>query len=122
MLGMNVLTGAPISGDAHLIQSIGDILSTPIGTRVMLRDYGSALFELIDAPFNPATRLRMYAATAVALQKWEPRIALTGVSIVPDAETPGAFEITLEGNRTDSPSPNSLTTLTLPLRLAGVAN
>ena len=122
MLGMNALTGGPISGDAHLIQSIGDILSTPIGTRTMLRDYGSALFELIDAPFNPATRLRMYAATAVALQKWEPRIALTGVSIVPDPETPGVFEITLEGNRTDSPSPNSLTTLTLPLRLAGVAN
>ncbi|WP_454886158.1 GPW/gp25 family protein [Sphingomonas oryzagri] len=119
---MNILTGAPIAGDAHLVQSIGDILSTPIGSRVMLRDYGSALFELVDAPFNPATRLRMYAATAVALQKWEPRIALTRVSIAPDAETRGAFEITLEGNRTDSPSPNSLTTLTLPLRLAGATN
>jgi phage baseplate assembly protein W len=119
MLGMSASTGAALSGDAHLIQSIGDILSTPVGTRVMLRDYGSALFELIDAPFNPATRLRMYAATAVALQRWEPRIALTRVAIEPDPSAAGAFTITLEGTRTDVAKPNSLSSLTLPLRLGG---
>jgi len=115
MIGMDASTGKPLSGDAHLAQSIGDILSTPIGTRVMRRDYGSALFELLDAPMNALTRLRLFAATAVALARWEPRLKLTRVSVA-DPAVPGRFALTIEGQRTDDPSPNSLTRLTIPLR------
>jgi hypothetical protein len=55
MIGMDAVTGKPMYDTAHLSQSIGDILSTPIGSRVMRRDYGSALFELVDAPGNALT-------------------------------------------------------------------
>lgn len=120
MIGMDRATGARLSDDEHLAQSIGDILSTPIGTRVMRRDYGSALFDLIDAPFNAATRLRMYAATALALKKWEPRIVLTRVQIQPSGPA-GTFTVSIEGARTDRPAANSLTRLTLPLRLVAPA-
>ncbi|HWL47108.1 MAG TPA: GPW/gp25 family protein [Sphingomonadaceae bacterium] len=120
MIGMDAATGAPLAGDAHLAQSIGDILSTPIGTRVMRRDYGSALFDLIDAPVNAATRIRMYAATAMALRRWEPRLALRRVAIEPGVGA-GALTVTLEGNRTDRPAPNSFARLTLPLRLGAAA-
>jgi hypothetical protein len=113
---MNASTGAAIDGDAHLVQSIQDILSTPIGTRVRRRDYGSLLFELIDAPFNAATRMLMYAATALALGRWEPRIRLTRVGIEL-GEEPGAIRLEIEGERTDRPEPNSFTRLTFPLRL-----
>lgn len=41
MRGMNSETGKTISGIEHLKQSIVDILTTPVGTRVMRRDYGS---------------------------------------------------------------------------------
>ena len=34
---MNRTTGTAISGLEHLRQSVGDILSTPIGSRVMRR-------------------------------------------------------------------------------------
>ncbi|MEW7978507.1 MAG: GPW/gp25 family protein [Candidatus Sedimenticola endophacoides] len=52
MQGMHAITGQHLAGEAHLRQSIIDILTTPLGTRVMRRDYGSRLFELVDAPIN----------------------------------------------------------------------
>lgn len=116
MIGMDATTGAVLSGTAHLAQSIGDILSTPIGTRVMRRDYGSALAELVDAPAGDMTRLRVFAATAVALQRWEPRIRLTRIGLqLVDASR---WSLTIEGERTDDPSPTDLVRLSIPLRLA----
>ena len=53
--GMNSQTGKRLSGMDHLRQSIIDILTTPIGSRVMRPGYGSRLFELVDAPVNQTT-------------------------------------------------------------------
>jgi len=114
--GMNAATGAAIEGDDHLAQSIGDILTTPIGTRVMRRDYGSLLFELIDAPTTASTMQQFFAAVALALHRWEPRILLTRVAVALGA-TPSEVLIGVEGYRTDRPGPNSFARLTIPLRL-----
>ena len=38
-----------LEANAHLNQSIADILTTPIGTRVMRPDYGSNIPRLIDS-------------------------------------------------------------------------
>ncbi|WP_369408772.1 GPW/gp25 family protein [Wolbachia endosymbiont of Pentalonia nigronervosa] len=65
----------------HLKQSIADILTTPIGSRIMRRDYGSRLFELVDRPVNRDFTLEIYAAVAEALQKWERRLKLEKVKI-----------------------------------------
>ena len=64
---MNRHTGRAITGLEHLRQSVGDILSTPIGSRVMRREYGSLVPELLDHPDNDATRVRLNAAVAGAL-------------------------------------------------------
>lgn len=48
MNGVNCRTGKRLSGVAHLRQSVSDILNTPVGSRVLVRDYGSDLFELLD--------------------------------------------------------------------------
>ena len=50
MNGINAHTGQALSGIDHLRQSIRDILTTRIGTRVMRRDYGSRLPTLVDTP------------------------------------------------------------------------
>lgn len=113
MIGMDAKTGAPLSGTAHLAQSMADILSTPIGSRVMRREYGSALFELVDAPTNALTRSRIYAATATALARWEPRIRLTRVTLSVDDQS---WPLTIEGERTDAASPSEFVRLTIPLR------
>lgn len=107
MTGMDRNTGKPIADVAHIAQSIGDILTTPIGSRVMRREYGSRLFELIDAPMNALTRLMLIAASAGAIRRWEPRIKLDRVAIS-SASADGSMEILLTAHRTDIPSPSPL--------------
>ena len=70
---MNNINGKRLEGIEHLKQSIRDILTTPIGSRVMRRDYGSRLFELVDHPLDGNFLVDVYAESAAALKKWEPR-------------------------------------------------
>lgn len=113
---MNRDTGRLLTTAEHLRQSIADILTTPIGSRVMRRDYGSLLPELIDQPFNDATRLRAYAATAMALTRWEPRLRLTRVQLA-QGDLPGSAVLDLEGAEVDSNAPLNLQ---VPLQLGAV--
>jgi len=80
MTGIDALTGKPADGLHHLHQSVRDILNTPKGTRVMLREYGSNLFKLVDKPINESTRMEMIAEVFDALERWEPRIRVKKVS------------------------------------------
>ena len=96
MQGMNNTTGKALVGIAHLRQSITDILTTPIGSRVQRRTYGSRLFELIDQPANPATLINIYAAVAEALDTWEPRLLLTHIALENVGED-GRSNLSLEG-------------------------
>ena len=80
-MGMNAETGRELTVLEHLKQSIADILNTPIGSRVMRRDYGSRLFELIDAPINRSTVVDIVAETAEALMKWEDRLVVSAVDV-----------------------------------------
>ncbi|EEX7250423.1 phage tail protein [Escherichia coli] len=59
----------------HLKQSVRDILTTPLASRVMRREYGSLVPDLIDEPMNNTTRLQCMSAAVIALTRWEPRIA-----------------------------------------------
>lgn len=93
---MDRTTGRRIEGIAHLKQSIADILTTPLGSRLERRTYGSLLPSLIDAPDNAATRLRCYAAIASALMNWEPRLRITRVALV-SGDRPGQAIVTIEG-------------------------
>lgn len=114
MRGINATTGKALEGIDHLAQSISDILTTPIGSRVMRRTYGSLLPRLIDQPFNASTRIQLFAAIAGALMRWEPRLQLSRVSLEL-GDVPGAVMVTLEGTRTDTPQPTA-SALTVPLQ------
>jgi len=81
MIGMDRETGKEISGYEHVKQSITDILTTPIGSRVMRRTYGSYLFQLIDEAGNDYGRLKIIAAIADAINKWESRVNLESVTV-----------------------------------------
>ncbi len=94
MLGTNANDGKPLEGLAHLAQSIRDILTTPIGSRVMRRDYGSRLPQLVDAPLNRRTIMDLYAATAEAIKRWEPRFRLKRTSITDTSGGAVVLELT----------------------------
>lgn len=86
-------TGGALGLDAHLAQSVTDILTTARGSRVLRRDYGSDLPDLIDAPLNGATLVDIYAATADALDRWEPRLRLIRVAV--EGAAAGRLTVTL---------------------------
>jgi len=103
MKGSDSTTGKTLSGLDHLRQSIRNILTTPIGSRVMRRDYGSRLYELVDAPMNETTNLEIYAATAEALARWEPRFRVKRVRA--SSALPGQVLIDLLGEYTPTGEP-----------------
>lgn len=110
-LGMNSHTGLSISEVEHIRQSVRDILVTPVGSRVMRREYGSLLSALIDQPQTPALRLQIMAACYSAIQKWEPRVSLSTLTFE-RGEDDGAMYVDMTGMRSASGQPFSVT---LPL-------
>lgn len=94
MIGLNKTTGTGIDTlEDHVRQSIGDILTTPVGSRVMRRDYGSVIPELIDQPLNQTTLLRLYAATAAAVMRWEPRFQISRINLAFNAPAGATVEV-----------------------------
>lgn len=109
-------TGLSLSSEADQIrQSIQDILTTPIGSRIMRRNYGSLLPQLIDAPFNEITRLQLSAAAATALIQWENRMSLESISIEPQEH--GKFILDLSLTVVNS---NQSESLSIPLNFGAI--
>jgi len=104
-IGMNMDTGASMSELEHIRQSVQNILTTPIGSRIMRRDYGSRLFFLLDNPINSSLILKLYAATIEAINKWEPRISVTQVKHVVSA---GKIQLTINGEILQNQQPITL--------------
>ncbi|WP_294319707.1 GPW/gp25 family protein [uncultured Sphingomonas sp.] len=102
MIGMNRHTGAICEGADHLHQSIALRLTTPLGTRVGRRDYGSLIPALIDQPRNAATRLAIIAAAAMALRD---ETRLRARQLLLDRDAAGADVLRIVGTRLDGPRP-----------------
>ncbi len=95
MNGMDKVSGKPLADFSHLQQSIMDILSTPIGSRPMRRDYGSRLFQRLDAPLTGDLVAEIYSDVVEALFNYEPRIKVTAVTVT--ELIPGKIVLTLDG-------------------------
>jgi uncharacterized protein len=95
--GVNRETGKVMTDWAHVMQSILDLMTTPIGTRVMRRDYGSDIPNLIDRPQGRDTVLEVTLALGEALEKWEPRFRLSSVYIS-DAGPDGEMTVAVKGD------------------------
>lgn len=102
MKGMNRYTGRAIRDEIdlpeHLFQSINDLLTTLIGTRLCRRNYGSLVPELIDQPCNDTTRLLIMNASATAIITFEPRIKITQVVVSQFKSKVGYWEIMIIGS------------------------
>lgn len=98
-IGMNANTGQTINDIDHIKQSIQDILITPIGSRVMRRDYGSLLFQLLDQPQNDVTTLKLFSAIYSALLQHEPRIQISAIDVYLDEANKTIVELTATLNQ-----------------------
>jgi uncharacterized protein len=119
--GMDRTTGRVCQGVDHIRQSITDILTTPLGTRLCNREYGSDLPNRIDWPMNEAGIQSLYAATAIAISRWYPFVTLTQIAVTPDTANPGTVEIALAGFETGSNAEQGALDLTLSLNLSALS-
>ncbi|EAW1261764.1 GPW/gp25 family protein [Salmonella enterica] len=92
-------TGSTVSDMAHIRQSVNDILSTPVGSRVMRRTYGSLCASLIDIPTGPTLQMQLMAAIYGALSQWEPRITLQSMTL---SRTDNGIRVDLVAVRNDT--------------------
>jgi uncharacterized protein len=104
MSGMDWRTGKLISDRDQLIQSIRVILTTPKFSRIVRRDFGSDVFDLIDQPETAAVDFtRAVAEALVELDNFAlkrsviRRISSGQIEIIIDGEyTPANEPIRLE--------------------------
>ena len=73
-------------GVSKINQSIHMILSTRLGDRMMLPEYGSRLPELVFEPLDDVLHSLLQFHTVEALARWEKRIEITGVVTIDDPE------------------------------------
>lgn len=78
----------PVSGALQYVsyeddveQAIQIILLTSNGERVMMREFGGGVRELLFEPNSDATRARIADMVRRALVAWEPRIILQSVEV-----------------------------------------
>jgi phage baseplate assembly protein W len=116
LIGMSSATGARLTGPEHCAQSIGIVLTTPIGSRVMRRGFGSTVPDLLDQPDNELTQVRLFAAVAIALMRWVPNYRLSSVSI--DRTQPGAADLVLDGMYIDPEGVQSTLQLRHPITMS----
>jgi phage baseplate assembly protein W len=87
---------ALVTGNTDIEQSIGIILGTIPGERVMRPNFGCRAWELIFAPNNAATQSLLTTYVRQALEFWEPRIELTDVEVNTDVEDPSALLVEIK--------------------------
>lgn len=75
-VGIDRVTGGTVIGWEHVLQSIGDILTTTFGQRVIREWYGSTVPGLLGRLITPSEVVPFYAAIAAALEQWEPRFRI----------------------------------------------
>jgi len=93
--GISRITGAPIDGWDHVVQSIDVIFTTSIGERVMVRHFGSSAPVLLGRAKTAANVLRFWSAVAIAIDLWEPRFRVVRVGIAEQSA-----EVTRQGHLT----------------------
>jgi uncharacterized protein len=79
-LNLSLQGGIQLSSEEQKVkESIWIILRTGVGERVYRPNFGSRLSELVFAPLNSDTLLRIRIYVLEALEVWEPRITINEV-------------------------------------------
>jgi phage baseplate assembly protein W len=72
------------AGEVNVREAIRIILMTEQQERIRLPEFGGTLGRFLFEPNTVATRQRIQDQIAVALRRWEPRIAVESVDVEPD--------------------------------------
>jgi phage baseplate assembly protein W len=74
--------------------SVMQIIGTPIGSRFMLRDFGSNLHQLVFEPMDSSLVATVQSEITVPVRRWEPRIRdLSVLATINEAENKLQVEV-----------------------------
>lgn len=73
-------------GNASVREVMLNILLTGPGERLMRPEFGAGIRNFIHYPNNETTRALIADAARRALARWEPRVSIDEVRVVPDGE------------------------------------
>lgn len=79
MAGLDARTGRRLDGWAHVVQSIGVIISTRLAEREGRRWFGADVIDDLGKPLNGPRILHLMQKLTVAIELWEPRYAVRSV-------------------------------------------
>lgn len=102
------------SGPEKLKENLIHILLTGVGERVMRRDYGGGIRQLVHDPNDDALRAVVQHQIAKSIGQWEPRVLLQSVTVTQQNGTL-ITEIQYVIRRTQQPQ-----SLSVPIGLGGV--
>lgn len=85
-----------VSADRDIQQSIGIILGTRPGERVMRPEFGCQAHDLIFEPRDAILVGKIRSCVMKALAMWEPRIDVIDVRPALDSESDGGVLVTIE--------------------------
>ena len=75
-------------GEDNVRESIRVLLLTEPAERLMRPEFGCGLRRFLFEPNTVTTRTLIREAVTNAIKVWEPRVAVEGVTVEPDAEDP----------------------------------
>ena len=62
--------------ESAVYQSIYNILTTKLGTRLFLPEFGSELEDILFEPMDELAELALLHAVSTAIYRWDPRVQL----------------------------------------------
>lgn len=95
--GIDARTGRPLSGRAHLAQSIAKIVSTIPTERVMRLDFGMNPTRHIGRNISAALAAEFYRDAIVAIHRYEPEYRVRRLQLV-SLDRIGGLSVLFEGS------------------------
>ncbi|MBN9047460.1 MAG: GPW/gp25 family protein [Rhizobiales bacterium] len=86
MAGIDRRTGRVIDNLASAYQGVEVILMTRIGSRVMRREFGAGIVELLGRKMTPSLFAAFQSLIATAIDLWEPRFSVRQVIVTGTAD------------------------------------
>ena len=99
---------ALVFGVQEIEESIRLILGTAPGERPMRPEFGCGIHDYVFAPLSAGTIGRIGEEVRQSLRRWEPRIDLHGVDVVPDVDDPSTLLIRLSYSIRTTNDPRNL--------------
>jgi uncharacterized protein len=98
----------PARDDESVRQVMLNILLTRPGERLMRPQFGAGLLDFVHQPNNQTTRALIANLVRKSIDQWETRAAVTGVEVLPDADSPARVQIQIQYRLRHSSVPREL--------------